>query len=199
MQLYPVNSGLLVGFEVIARLDPEATREAGHPKHKDVEYIRIHQAGERNNIPVRPIRDRDRAQYAEVYEKWRRSLAARNVSGMALEAWAGATRSEVEDLRAQDCYTVEQLAGMEEAKAQRLGHTFVILRQRAVDFLENAKGGAAITKLRTELEELKAQHEAALSQLAQAREELKILKSAEPVRRGPGRPPNSSKAAEQPE
>lgn len=201
MQLYGTKdpqSGkplpLMIGFEMRAAIDEEASARAGHPKHKDVEYITKMVAGDTKNVAVRPVRDLDRREFSEQYQHWKRGQEARARDGMALEAWPGATRAQVEDLRAQHVFSVEQFANAADEFCSNLGSEYLNLRQRARDYLESAKGGAAMAQLRAEHEELRTHLEATRAQLEEARAELRTLKAGQPERRGPGRPPNSARA-----
>jgi hypothetical protein len=184
---------LMIGFEVRAVIDTEASAEAGHPKHTDVEYITKMVAGDQKNVAVRPVRDADRREFPEQYQHWKRGQTERARDGMALEVWPGATRAQVEDLRAQHIFSVEQFANAPDDTCRGLGHEFLSLRQMARDYLDAAKNGATLARLRSEHEDLRTQLEAARAQLEEARAELRTLKAAQPERRGPGRPPNSAR------
>jgi hypothetical protein len=173
---YAAGENLAIAFNLQPVKDEEATRAAGRLVCRDVEYITKVVPGDRNSRVHRPLREQDRRLYGKQYEDWKSGRAA-VVDGTPLEAWAACSRSQVEELRYKHVRTVEQMAAMSEATAQAMGLGYLELRERAKDFVAQAKGEAPLSKLRAEHSELKAQLEATREQLEEALRTIREIRS----------------------
>ncbi len=162
------------------------SEEAGRPIFEDVPFIKIRIPGDsklfgidtRARINESPHPDwsgyhnlRFPKQWA-AYKAGLKGVEAQS-GGMPLHMWAPATRAMVEMLKHNGIYSVEQLAGVNDANIGGIPGGLA-LRQTARDYIEAAKGTAHITKMRAELE---ASNEAA-SEQKQEIEELKRQMSA---------------------
>lgn len=140
---------LFVRFAMQPVQDDKKSQESGRPVFNDVEYIEIMAPGDRSNIVHRPVRDDDKQRFARQWAAWK-SGAGEGVSGTPLKEWPGVTRGQVEELAHFRVHTVEQLAGISDGNMQNVG-PLMALRQRARDYLEQAKGQAPLTQMRAEL------------------------------------------------
>lgn len=179
------SGGLVVKFDLKAVEDKEATAEAGHLVCRDTEYISIIVPGDRNSKVHRPVRPEDKQRFRGAYQDWKSGLTTKP-AGMPLEDWPGVTRSQVEMLKFQHIFSVEQLAEVADSSLPSLGLGAPELKQRARDYLEAAKGAAPLDKLRKDFAELQAALDTKDRQLAACLEELKELKK-----------PKKKKAAEE--
>lgn len=163
-----MDSGLMEGGQMHARReareivrfymrtvqDKTATEQAGCPKHKSVEYVEIRIPGDNRQVVDRPVRDSDKAQYRDAYMRFQAG-EKEQVVGTALEDWPPIAKHVVEDLRALRIRTVEQLAAVSDGQLHALGMGGRALRDQAKAYLELAAGGAPISRLTAELEDLR--------------------------------------------
>lgn len=149
---------LFVEFDMKACLDEEASKEAGRPIFRDKEYVRIIIPGDRLANVHKEVTPAIRAQYADQYQAWKTGGDQHATTGTPLSVWAwpGITRSTVEELKYFRCYTVEQLAGLQDGVLSRLGPGYLKLREEARAWLKSAETSAPLSKLQGENDELKA-------------------------------------------
>lgn len=155
---------LFVRFSVEARKDEAASLEAGRPVFKDVEYIEIMVPGDRQNIIHRPVRETDKEKFSKAYAAWKQGLAEPS-QGTPLSQWPQVTRAQVEELAFYGIRTVEHLAGVSFANAQKLG-TVQRHIKAAQDWLAAAKDSAHVAQLRAENEALRNEMEVLKEQMA---------------------------------
>jgi hypothetical protein len=197
MQTYSAGGNLVIGFDVVSVLNEEKSQEAGRPIHEDREYITKIIPGDRNSRVHRPVTAKDKHEFSKQYEEWKRGQTEEAVEGTSLKEWPGCTRSQVEDLRYKHCHTVEQIAAMSDTLCGQLGMGYVQLRQKAKDYLEQAKGNAPLEKLRAAFDEERAQLDATRAQLQECQKELRQLK-LEKGEVPPVAEPRSGRAPRQP-
>lgn len=119
------------------------------------------------------------------YEAWKKGQSA-PVSGTPLAAWSGVSPQQAEILRMHGILTVEEVSKMTDTHRQRIGLPGLL------DLTENAKryltalDKNAVTKALEEKDAKMAQMQAQIEELMAM---VKEAKEAEPVKRGPGRPP----------
>lgn len=157
---------------------------AGRPIYIDREYIEIVTPGDKDNIPVRPVRREDIEAYRDQYNRFKAGQEQATV-GTPLEQWPGVTKAQVKELAYFNVRTVEQLASVNDANLSKIG-PYMAIRKRAQDWLRTSRGMAPVeearaesARLREELQELKRQ----MAALTEGQAE---------IRRGPGRPPKSA-------
>lgn len=124
---------------------------AGRPIYDDKEFVEIIIPGDKTQAVHREVTDKDRREYAAQYNAWKSGQDQTAASGTMLEKWPGVTKSQVEELKHFKIRTVEQLAELSDGNASRMG-PILSLRQKAKDFLEQAKGNAPLEKMRNELQ-----------------------------------------------
>lgn len=121
---------------------------AGRPIYIDTEFIRIFTPGDKDNIPVRPVRPSDIAAYRDQYNRFKNGLS-QAATGTPLEQWPGLNKSQVKELAYFNIRTVEQLAQTSDASIQKIG-PFMAHRKRAQDYLATARGMAPVEEARAE-------------------------------------------------
>lgn len=169
------------------RHHPGESLKAGNPISVKREFIEIITPGALDPILTRPVLPTDREQYPVEYARYQNGEKEEaEIVGWRLEDWPKLTRDQVDHLRSQRFFTVEQLAEASDAHLQRLmgGHQ---LRLSAQTALKARQDTALADRLATE----KAQLE---SELRQMREQIKALQDAS-EKRGPGRPRKLEEAA----
>lgn len=180
---HELDGKLMVQFEMYPRQNREKTEKEGRPVFEDVEYVKIQTPGDTDNVVHRPVRDFDKQRFARQYAAWK--LTGQQPSeGTPLEQWPGVTRAQVAELAFFGCRTVEHLANMSDANAQKFMGS-AQLRQRARDYLERAKDGAIVVAMRAQLDESENELGAVKRQMAEMAAAMgdlrKQLQAATPV------------------
>ena len=146
------KSPMVVRFSIEAMENPDKSKEKGRPVFDDVEMISIRIPGD-PDIRVRPVRADDKQQYAKQYLAFKQNQNQETSTGTPLAQWAPMKRSQVEEAKFLGVHTVEQLSEVADVHLQKLGPGWLALRQKARDWLVSANDGAALSKMRDELEE----------------------------------------------
>ena len=112
--------------------------------------------------------------------------------GTPLEMWPGLTKIQVLELKGAKIHTVEQLGMLPDSTLQNVGMMDARgLRDRAKAYMDNAENGAALSSALSVIEQQRIDIQALKDQFAQLAAER-----TEQPKRGPCRPPNSSKENE---
>jgi hypothetical protein len=138
---YRGDNHLLVKFFTHPRLNTTRSAEEGRPIYVDTPYIQIMTPGNKDSIVIRPATEMDKARFAEHYRKYQAREDQDAVEGTLLEEWPAISRSQVEELKFLNIRTVEQLANLSDSNGQHIMGVNM-LKQKAVKFLDEAKGGA---------------------------------------------------------
>lgn len=154
-----------VRFYLRPKRDAEKSKASGTPIHRQVEYVEILTAGDKDNVSDRPVRRLDRYVWKDKYVAFRNGT--KTSAGVPLSVWGGVDDARVADLAALRIHTVEELADVSDNNLQRLGMHARSEREKARKYLEVMRDDAPIKALRTENEEMKARL-AALEALANA-------------------------------
>lgn len=179
-QIAPQERGKLIVHFYRRPVEDEAKSAAeGRPVYVEQEYIKILTPGDKDNVIDRPVwfganPACDNRRYPAEYEAWKRD-GSNIVVGTPLSAWPSISRSQIEEMKHFNVRTVEQLAELADAHAQKfLG--IQKLKQGARDFLEQAKGGAVTTRLRAENDSLKKQLDEQAEQLKELVATVDVLR-----------------------
>lgn len=148
---YAGDNRLLVQFHVLPMIDDVRSAEEGRPIYKDVDHVRIMQPGNKESIVDRPVTEMDIARFRQQYDNWK-SGQEELIEGTPLEAWPEITRAQVEEMRYFNVRTVEQLADMADAHAQKF-MGINALRKAARLYRDRAAKNAVSTKLQKQLAE----------------------------------------------
>lgn len=142
--MQPDGEGCLALFYDRAVQDEDQTRIEGRPVYRNLPYVRITIAGQRNTVVDEPVHDsyaqpgRDpRLRWPKAWEGY---LAKRPglADGTPIEEWPLLNPAQVAELKAGGILAVEQLATMSDAGLGRLGMGARELRERARQFLQPA-------------------------------------------------------------
>ena len=168
-----LDKNLLVKFFYKNRPDSTATEEAGRPMFKEVEYIDIKIAGDRNSGVCRPARTTDIQRFKAHYEAFKNRVEA-PVTGTPLTECTFIPRTIVEELSFQNVKTVEQLAALSDDFAGRM-HGGYGFKRKAQDYLDQAKAVAefeSLSELKKQNSELKESNSALLARLESLEEKI---------------------------
>lgn len=162
---FAADSKLYVTFYLRAVMNNFKSAEQGRPIFEEEEYIRIIVPGDSKTTVDCPVTDEFRMRFPKQYEQFKKGQE-QAVTGTPLEVWPQMTVGLVAELKALNISTVEQLAALDDGKAQRIMGSHD-LRRRAQAFLDAAQGEAASNKLTMELEKRDAEIEQLKQQMQQ--------------------------------
>lgn len=161
---------LFVEFDSKEVEDPAATEECGYPQFKEKLYVKIASPGDSGNVIHRPATNCggkgrcmflrgapgempcDAHRFPRQLLAFQGDLDQQEASGLPLKSWPVLNKAEVAMLKAQRIHTVEQLAAVNDSALPSLGPIRAI-RQKAIDYVEAAKGLQPLQKMRAELEQ----------------------------------------------
>lgn len=140
---------LLVQFFTEAVKDEGRSAEEGRPIFKEVVMVRIITPGSRD-VMVTRASDRYKQRFPRQWERFQK-MQDQTVDGTPLDQVPFLTVGQIAELKAINCFTLEQLAGMSDQLAQKMMGMHG-LRQKATAFLQAAKDSAPLTQMQAELE-----------------------------------------------
>lgn len=168
----PGDETLLVKFFLEPVQNKERSNEEGRPIFEEREFVSIMVPGQKDNIVIREARETDKDRFPRHYAAFKNRVE-QVVDGTPLEEWPAVTRSQVEELKFFNVFTVEQLAEISDSNAQNF-MGIQLLRQKAKAFLEAANDvGAMADKLSAEIEKRDVEIAALQEALA---DQAKLLK-----------------------
>ena len=147
---FAMDNKLYVQFYVRPVMNNFKSSEAGHPIYEEQEYVRIIVPGDSKTTVDCPVTNEFRQRFEKQYDKFKKGLE-QAVDGTPLEMWPQMTVGLCAELKSMNVTTVEQLAALDDGKAQRLMGSYD-LRRKAQIFLDAALGEAANNKMANELQ-----------------------------------------------
>lgn len=189
--IFANDSQLLVKFSIHSELSQHKSKQAGAPIYDDVEIVTIMNPGEKEPIIV--VADEfHKRRFPRQYEAFKKGLEDQQ-GGTPLDLLFPASPSTVKMLKSFHVFTIQQLANISDsAKTQiPMGQS---LADRAREYMKNASGGQAFHAM----EAMQAQIDQLKSMLADAGQPVPETPTitAQPQRRGPGRPKKPETSAE---
>lgn len=164
------DNGLIVEFSLEPLQDKEKSKEEGRPIYKEVEFINIRIVGDTKTEVKRRVQYDDTPNMPSDINRFPRQWTAfKNKNsvtheGTPITEWPPVGKALALELKGLNIHTVEQLAACADGNLKWMGARE--LKNKAVAWLENAKGGAAVTALQEENEKLKRDIEAIKNQMA---------------------------------
>lgn len=161
------DSKLYVVFHMSAVKNGFRSEQEGRPIFDDIPHCRIHVPGDKTTVVDEPVTDEHKMRFPVQWEKFQKGMT-QSPEGTPLEQWPQLTVGQVQEFKALNVLTVEQLAGMADTQAQRFmgGNE---LRRKAATFLKVAKDSAEAQRLATanaELERRLAEQDDLIRQMA---------------------------------
>lgn len=190
---YGDDSRLAVRFFRGKEIHGIQSQEEGRPIYTGVDMVAIRQPGERDEyhgIATPEHKMRFPKQW-EAYQNGQEHIP----DGTPLAVLYPNQPETVENLRFLKIYTVEQLAGLQEAAIGRIGLGGRDHVTRAQKFMQAATGYQAANRMNKEMTDLKDENDL-LKQRLEALEKLVTTASDDQPRRGPGRPPKTQEPSE---
>jgi hypothetical protein len=146
---FAMDHKLYVQFYIRPVMNNFRSSEEGRPIYEEQEYIRIIVPGDSKTTVDCPVDDTFRMRFTKQYDKFKKGLE-QAVDGTPLEMWPQMTVGLCAELKAMNVSTVEQLASLDDGKAQKIMGSYD-LRRKAQAFLDAAQGEAANNKMVAEL------------------------------------------------
>ena len=148
------DARLFVEFYNRPTLDEVASREAGRPISAAVDYVRIRQPGERDEIN-RPAHDGDRRRFARHWQAYQEGREAMP-SGTPLSVLFPANPEIIENLKYDKIFVVEQLAALNDTQIGNIGLGGRQFVDKAKAFLDQANMGKGLQDIFAEVDQLSA-------------------------------------------
>ncbi len=167
------NKALLVRFFAQPMKNEEKSVEEGRPIFDDTEMVEIRVRGQKDNVVLRPVRQDDMQRFRDAYRFFREGKTLAE-SGTPLSVWPSITASQVEEFRYLGFNTIEDLASASEAVLGRVPGLHG-LKNRAIAFIEAAKGNAPLEKMNKELEDKQNQITSMQNQMAEMQKQMAAL------------------------
>ena len=161
------DKSLMVKFFYKERPDSAKSEELGRPVFKEVAYIELRVAGQRDVQACRPATVADKQRFPRHFDAFERRVEA-PTEGMPLSEWPQITRTQAEELAFLNVKTVEQMATVKDSNISNMMGGYS-LREKAQKWLEvNDKQSVDREKeeLRGQVAELQAQMRQLLEQKA---------------------------------
>jgi hypothetical protein len=136
-------------FVVEAIKMEHASSQAGRPIYEDREFVRIHVVGDRGSQAYEPVNDEHKTRWPTEYAAFKAGLEL-PPTGTPLATWPNPmmTKAQVAMLATFNIRTVEDLAGLDDAKLQKIGMGGREMKRAAETYLEVAtKGTGPIMQL----------------------------------------------------
>jgi hypothetical protein len=172
-----VGSNMYV-FETKPIEQKAASKEAGRPIYKEVDFIKIFSPGQKDYV-IHEVTDRiflSHPQAKELYKRYKDGAAAPQ-EGTPLEEWPPISRAIAYELKALNIHTVENLAHAADAVTKQFGPNAYSLKEQAKEYLKAAEDSKHVTKMAAENQKLKEQIEMQAKQLQELSDKFDELES----------------------
>jgi hypothetical protein len=191
MAIKDPDDSVVAIFKNYAVKDESASAAAGRPIFNDVEHVELHYPGSKN-WSAHPATmfshwgndaqtgEQVMITYAERFRRQYQQFKAHDVqtkTGTPLQYAGFLTEARRAELRAQNIYTVEALAGVDGQELKNLGQGGRDMKNSAIEYIQTSQTGAISTQVQAELDALRAKNAAMEEDLAA----LKAKTGAAPV------------------
>lgn len=150
------------GGAAVAKFTAEDVRDVakskalGRPAYRKVDMVEIINPGDPQNIVKRRVREADKERFANAWAAYQK-LEEATPDGTLLEHFPMLSKGQIEHLKYNSVFTVEQLASVPDTALQNLGLGSRRMREHAKAFLETAERGKVPAKLVEDNEALRNQ------------------------------------------
>lgn len=180
------------------------TEKQGRPIFDDVDFVKIHLPGDKNNVVDVPAREDHKARFPMHWAHYqnKRGGDQRLIGKTPINQWPRLTPAQAEELRAMQFLAVEDVASASDAQIQRLGMVAGMspyaFREAAQRYLQLAAGESVATQAEERLkaiEEERAKEKADFAeQMAAMRAQIEALaKASTPAVEKPAQPDKKAK------
>lgn len=151
-------------FFLMAVKDETKSLATGRPAHREIEMVQIIIPGDKHNIVERRVREPDKIRWHRQYDAFKKGQE-QAADGTRLEDWPVLNRAQILDLKSQNIFTVEAVAGLSDGQLGAIGMGARQLRRHAQAFLETCERGRVPAQLVAENEALKNKVDLLTSQM----------------------------------
>jgi len=162
-------------FHMESMRDEDATREAGKPVFANVPFVKIIAPGNDKEVVDRIVLQRDKERFPKEWYKFTHNEAP-EVDGTPIEFWPQLDKAQADTLKANNIFSVENLAGVSDQDISGLGMGMLELKKKAKTWIELQDGSADMNKLAEKNRKLEEQL-AALTKKVAALEDIPQDKS----------------------
>ena len=177
-QQFAADARLFVQFYMRPEKLGFKSEEQGRPIFEDRHYVRIMVPGDKNTVIDTEVTEQHKERFPKAWEKFcKQHDGDSQVEGTPLEEWPQLTTAQVQEFRAINIATVEQIAELTDAAVQRfMGGN--ILRIKAQAFIKVATDTAAAQKFAVENDELKKQIADLLTAVTRLTMQVELMQNA---------------------
>jgi hypothetical protein len=165
-------------------------------EHMGKPWVRIMTPGDKTNIWDQPVRETDKQRFPRHWLFYQMKNSDGQVFGTSLAQWIAdrpedVVQNQIAELHVLGFRSVDQVAAMNDTQVQKVGIGAAGLREKAKAYL-SGKNAVQNTEDREKLNRAESELAFLKTQMASLIERMNN-QPAEPVKRGPGRPPGSTK------
>lgn len=191
----PEEARVIPVFKVISNLNPGKSKDAGRPIYDDMEVVEVRFAGDRQRVGVFPahamaghqLNDQGFEEDVTYAQKWPdqyrrfKDKHQQIAEGTPLDELPFLTQAKRSELKALNILTAEALAALDGNELKALGMGGRQLKDQAKAYIEQATGGAAVTKLAADNVSLKAQLDEMRAEMTAMREAARSTATSHPL------------------
>lgn len=168
------NGQALAKFYSADVRDDAASAARGRYVGRKIDMVRVIIPGDKHNIVERRVREPDKARWPKAWEAYRK-MEDFVPDGTLIDTWPMLSRAQVEDMKYNNIYTVEQLAELPDSNLSALGLGARMMRKHAQAFIEASKNGAVPAQLVSENEHLRQHVSLLMNQLAELTKKVEVF------------------------
>lgn len=172
----PTGGASMARFYAHQVKDIAKSEALGRPAYRTIDCVTIIIPGDNGNIVNRRVKPSDMERWPKQWEAYRKQQDY-VPDGTLLDNWPRLSRGQVEDLKYNNIFTVEQLSEVPDNLLDRLGMGARRMREHAKAYIEAAATGVPSARLVEENDRMKAQVQLLTSQLGELTRKLEIYMS----------------------
>jgi len=149
---------LLVRFFSAEKQNMAKTEEEGRPIYDMVDWVEIHQPGNKLSAIMRIATDRDKQRFHRHWNAYKSRESQEELSGTPLEQWPGITKAQVAELKFLNVHSIEQLVNLSDGSSRTL-LGIADIKRKAKAYLQAADQQKAANEIEATRSQLEYQKE----------------------------------------
>ena len=133
-------------FHMESRRDDEASEKEGKVIFANIPYVKIISPGNNKEILDRAVLQKDKERFPKEWYKFTHHEEP-EVEGMPVESWAQIDKAQSDTLKANNIFSVEQLAKVSDQDIGGLGMGMLDLKKKAITWVDSQDGNVSVQKL----------------------------------------------------
>lgn len=174
--VHGTDDGLIVCFYLEAEYQQAASEKENRPIFADVPYIWIRFPGDNSRELKQKAKDHHKRRFPQQWAAFEQQKEEVH-EGTPLSEWGPVSKSLALNYKGLSIHTVEQLAAVPDSALQGMGHGARPLRDKAIVWVEQARGAAPLLELKAENERLKDDLSAKDTQISELSQRLSALEA----------------------